>query len=271
MTLTQVENAQRVDAASWAVANGLVFVWDNSTVKRVHDQPTLVWLFNTDTSEPLTTASLEHRGAVNASIYMPAGSGAVEAITLAESLAELFRGRVYQGSEILDEIAITMRGREGASYRVDVQIPWTYREDRIPQGAIGLYETPGALVAYQAVRQLWETRVRAPLSLKTYFDNTPSAVPSPPFAIARFRTLQPIPVELGTLRVNGRLLVALHDNLGDGLAFAEEAITTMVGAFSECMHRGVFFGTPLVNRIGRTPNNTWQANVRLPFYYEVRT
>lgn len=271
MTIADVEHGQRVEAAAWAQVNGLQFVIDNDAEYDPHAQPTLVWLFKPDGNERLTRTDVEHRGTAEGQIYFTGGSGALPAIQLAESLLELFRGRVYAGSSMLDEARIMVQGREGTSFRVDVVIPWEWHEKRVPQGAVSLYETPGAAIAYQAYRQRWETLVRAPLGLTTYYDNNPPETAVTPFAWNRFRTLQPIGIELQTILVPGRILSALHYPLGTGVADAKEAIDTITNAFDECTHRGIQFGTPLVNRIGRTPSNTWQALVRLPFKYEVRT
>lgn len=271
MTLVDVDNAQRVEAASWALANGLQFLWGNTASRDPHAAPSLVWRFEPETQDRLTGATVLHRGTTRASIYLPAGAGLLAALALAEGLQSLFRGRVYAGSMTLDTITIEIFGREAGSYRVDVSIPWEYDEQRIPQGAVGLYETPGAIVAYQAARQLWELRVRAPLSLVTHFDSSPPADVVAPFAVVRFRTLQPIPVEIRTLRVPGRLLVNLHEPLGAGVTAGSETADAIVRAFDEVSYRGVIFHTPAINVIGRTPIETWQVNVRLPFHYEVRT
>ena len=271
MTLRDVENAQRVEGSTWALGNGLQFLWSSGDAGDVHAQPSLVWSSAVESSERLTSRTLVHTGAVNGAIYVPAGSGVVAALALAESLVALFRGRFYAGSRVLDEATISPAQRDGASYRVDVTIPWEFDEQRIPQGAVGLYQTPGAVVAYQAVRQLWELHVRAPLQLTTFFDNAPSTDTSPPFAFARFRVFSGISVEMRTLRFPGRLLVALHHPLGLGTEAARAAVDAIVQTFTQCNYHGVVFGDPLVNRIGRSPTNTWQTNVRVPFYYDVPT
>lgn len=272
MTLVDVENAMRVEAQTWAQTNSLAFAWDNASPKDAHVAKTLAWAFLPREPERLTDSLVVHQGIARARLYVPAGSGALVALQLAESLQSQFRGRVFAGGSTLDEVAIEHVGREGPSYCVDVLIPWEFDERRIPIGAVGLHEVPGAVIAYQAFRQRWEQTVRAPLSLKSFFDNSPPAdTEPPPWAFAAFRTLQPVPIEMQTIRVPGRVLVALNHALGTGVQASNTVAAAIVRAFDQATFRGVCFGTPLVRRIGRTPAETWQTNVRLPFHYDVRT
>jgi hypothetical protein len=271
VTLLDVENAQRADAASWALANGLLFAFDNDRAVDVHRQPTLVWLFRPSDRPRLTGETVLHSGDVEARIYVPAGTGAMDALELAEALQAHFRGKLYAGSPTLDEARIDLVGREEASYRVDVSIPWEFHERRVPQGVTSPWEQPGAVVAMQAVRELWHTHVTLALGLDSYFDNDPPEGVVLPFAWPRFRLLQPFAVDLSTVRVPGRLVAALHFPLGTGVAEHQPKVEAVAAAFDQRTHRGVVFQTPTVNRIGRTPFDSWQANVRLPFYYDVRT
>lgn len=272
MALRDVENAMRVEAAAWAQSNGLQFHWENTGSKNPHQAPTLVWRFRPAAGDRLTGSLVQHRGTVEGRLYVPAGSGADRSLQLADGLESLFRGRTFVGGAVQGETSIVKIGRESTSYRTDVVIPWEYDERRIPLGVVGLHETPGARVAYQAFRQRWESRVRAVLNLNSFFDNSPPEDDSPPpWAYATFRTMQPVRVETKTIRVPGRVIAALNHPLGEGVANSETAIETIVHAFDECSFRGIHFGTPSVTRVGRTPLETWQANVRLPFSYEVRT
>ena len=173
MTLEQVEAAQRVEAQTWAVANGLAFIWGNGAARDPHAQPSLVWQFLPESQERVTPATVVHTGRTEGRIYLPAGTGLIDAIALAESLQALFQGRIFAGSDTQDEIEITNRGRDGLSWRVDVSIPWEWDEKRIPQGTVGIHETPGAVIAYQAVRQLWLPS--SSLSLTNRFPNESSA------------------------------------------------------------------------------------------------
>lgn len=271
MTLIDAENAMRVEAQTWAQANAVEFAWDNGPPKDPHTAPTIEWQFRQAEPERITGATLKRNGVARGRIYVPAGSGALAALQLAESLQDLFRGRAYVGAEILDEVHIDQVGRDGPSYVVEISIPWEFDERRIPQGAVGLQETPGAVIAYQAFRQRWESLVRAPLSLRTFFDNSPPEAEPAPWALAKFRTLEPVPVEMQVIRVPGRVIVALNFPLGAGLQACETAATTIEHAFDQVTFRGICFGTPVVTRVGRTPADTWQTNVRLPFHYDVRT
>ncbi len=270
MALSDVDNAMRLAAQAWATANGLAFRWDNTPAQSI-TQKTLAYAFRPFEGGRLTGATVRTSGTVVAALYVPAGTGIIDGLTLGESLLAAFKGQVFAGADVLDEASVARVGREGANYRIDVVIPWEFDETRVPQGAVGPHQTPGMLVAYQAFRARYEAKVRAPLALKTFFDNSPvEENEPPPWAIATFRTLQPLPVELRTLRVPGRVIVAFNYPLGTGVAACEVAISTVVRAFDECSFSGVTFGTPVVNRVGRTPKETWQANVRLPFHYEVR-
>lgn len=272
MALADVENAMRVEAAAWAQSNGLQFHWQNAAPKNPHSGESVAWRFLPAGGDRLTGSLVQHRGTAEARVYVPAGVGVVRALQLAESIESLFRGRVYAGGIVQDEIAIVKVGREGSSYRMDVVIPWEFDERRVPQGVVGVHETPGAAIAYQAFRQRWESRVRAPLGLRTFFDNSPPDDDvAPPWAYATFRTLQPVRIEVRTIRVPGRVIAALNHPLVGGVANSEAAITAIVHAFDECSFRGIHFGTPSVTRVGRTPLDTWQANIRLPFDYEVHT
>lgn len=272
MTRADVENALRVEAQTWAQANALVFAWDNADPKNPHAAKTLAWSFQPAEPEQLTDLVVQHRGTVEAEVYVGAGDGALEALQLAEGLRSLFAGRVYAGGETLHEVRIDPVGRVGTSFVVSVSIPWEFAERRVPRGAVGLHETPGAVIAYQAFRQRWEQMVRAPLSLRTFFDNSPpSAAEQPPWAFASFRLLAPVRLETTTIRVPGRVIAALNFSQGIGVQACEVATAAIERAFHQITFRGVCFATPTVTRVGRTPADTWQTNVRLPFHYDVRT
>lgn len=271
MTLAAAENAMRLEAQAWAEDAGLQFAWDNGEPKNVHATPTLVWEFERAQPDRYGTTTLAHAGIARGLVYVPAGSGGLVALQRAESLRDLFAGRIYAGAQTGSEVAIDFEGRDLTSYVASVTIPWQYEERRIPTGPVS-YETPGAVVAYQAFRQRWEQLVRAPLSLRTIFDDSPSGdTGSPPWALALMRLFAPTRVEVQTMRVAGRVLVALNHPLGTGVQAANTAADTIERAFNECCFRGIHYGTALVNRVGRTSIGTWQTNIRLPFYYEVRT
>ncbi|MFY9345575.1 MAG: hypothetical protein WAT39_24000 [Planctomycetota bacterium] len=272
MTLAAVENGMRVEAKAWADQQSLVFAWDNADTKDPHAARTLVWEWRPASQEQLTSHTVRHLGAAVGSIYVPAGTGILAALQLAEGLEARFRGRLYAGGEVLPEIRVDNGGRRGPSHVATVSVPWELIERRIPAGAVGIYSTPGAVAAYQALRDLWETKVRAPLSLPSYFDDSPpAATEPPPWALVGFRLLDPVPLEVGTQRVPGRAIAALNHAPGIGVKDQEAAVDAITRAFHQTALRGVVFGTPSVTRVGRTPVNTWQTNVRLPFHYDVRT
>jgi hypothetical protein len=272
VTLADVENAIRVEAKEWADARGLQFAWDNAAPRDPHAQATLVWAWRPAAApEQLTDLQLRHVGVVEAEIFVPPAKGLLEALAHAESLQAQFAGRLFAGGETLAEVAIGGGRREGASYVLPVTLPWEYVERRVPRGAVGVHETPGAASAYQAFRQRWESLVRAPLSLRSFFDNSPAATEAPPWALVGWKLLEPIRIETSTLRVPGRALVALCHPAATGVQAANLAASTIERAFHQVTFRGVCFGTPSVTRVGRTPADTWQTNVRLPFHYDVRT
>jgi hypothetical protein len=271
MPLRDVGNAMRAAAETWAQGRGLAFVWDNGAPKHPAATPTLVWSFEPGSTDRLTADVVRATGQVVAEVWVPAGSGALAALGHGENLLASFRGQEFAGAAVLDEGHVAGVEREGPSYVVEVLIPWEFDERRVPPGTVGAFATPGVVAAYQAFRERWEAQVRAPLGLPTFFDNSPPATESPPWAICAFRILQPNPIELRTMRVPGRVIAALNHPIGRGVSGSDSAIATIVRAFDQCGFRGLTFGTPDVTRVGRTPFDTWQANVRLPFHYEVTT
>lgn len=271
MALSDVDNAMRTAARAWALANGLAFTWDNVPA-RDGAAKSLVWLFRPTQTSRLTGHTARTIGVIDASIQVPAGSGLVDALVLAKGLADEFRRESFAGAVVLDEIAIAPAGPVGASFAVSVRIPWDHDERRVPQGVVEPAASTNVVLAYQDFRARWDSKVRAPLALPSFFDNSPEVDAAvPPWALVSWRTLEPVAVEMRTLRVPGRVIAALNYPSGIGVEAAETAIRTIVRAFDECSFRGVTFGTPVVTRAGRTPLDTWQANVRLPFHYEVRT
>lgn len=271
MPLTDVANAMRAAAATWAQGRGLAFAWDNGPPRDPHAAATVVWSFEPGPADRLTGEVVRATGFAVADVWVPAGSGALVALGHAEHLLGVFRGQEFAGAVVLAEGHVGSIDRDAGSYVVEVRIPWEFDERRVPQGVVGSYAPPGVVAAYQAFRERWEARVRAPLALPTFFDNSPPASQAPPWALCAFRILQPNPVETTTLRVPGRVIAALNHPIGAGVSGSEAAIGTIVRAFDQCSFRGLTFGTPEVTRVGRTPDETWQANVRLPFHYEVTT
>lgn len=278
MTLLAMENALRVAGEAWATSHGLAFVWDNAVAKDPRAVPTLVWEWRPAAPEQLTDLVVRHRGVVDAAVYVAGGTGMLSAdgrgaLQLAESLVGEVAGRLFGGGETLTRVTIGAGRRDGTSYVVPVSIPWEFDERRVPLGAVGPQGIPGAVAAYQAFRERWHQKIAsAPLSLQTFFDNAPPAgTEPPPWAFASFKLLQPVPLEVDSQRVPGRVIAALNFALGSGVAACAAAADAIARAFHQCTVRGICFGTPEVARIGRTPLNTWQTNVRLPFHYDVRT
>ena len=68
----------------------------------------------------------------------------------------------------------------------------------------------------------------------------------------------------------GRVIAALNLPIATGVQVANTAAPAIAAAFTDCTVRGVVFGTPVTTRVGPTPLNTWQTNVRLPFHYDQR-
>jgi hypothetical protein len=264
------ENALRLEASEWAQGAGLVFVWDNAAPRDPHAAKTLDWQFEPGQPEQLTSLQVRHRCSVNASIYVPAGSGMVAALQLAESLRQAMAGLRVAGGEVLAEVEIGAARRDGPSCVIDVRLPCLLDVRRVPLGAFGAQLQASALTAYQAFRARWESRIRAPLNLPTYWDDSPPASPTPPWAWASWRTLEPVPLEIGSLRVPGRVIVAMNHALGSGVQAANSAASAIEASFHQCTFGGLVFGTSVVTRPGRTLIDTWQTNVRLPFHYDQR-
>lgn len=266
-----VENAMRAAAKSWADANSLVFAWDNATPRDPDAAPTLRWRFGIDDPEQLTDQVVRRSGQVEAAIVLPAASGSHRALALAESLRAEFAGVAFAGGEALAEASIRIDWRDGPSFVVTVLLPWEYYEQAVPSGSVGAVEDATAQVAIEAVRARWNDLIATPLTLRSFFDNSPpAATEPPPWAFVSVGLLAPTRIEIGTMRFPGRAVAALHHPLGDGVLAANTAASAVAIAFHQVAFRGITFGTPSVTRVGRTPVDTWQTNVRLPFHYDVR-
>jgi len=271
VALSDVANAMEDAARAWATGESVAFLPGNAPPATA-TPPALVWQFRPSSTARLTNATERVTGTADAEVHVAAGTGVAAAYTLAESLSAEFRGKSYAGADMLDEPTIRDIGRQGNNYRVAVSLPWEFDDTRIPQGIVGVRIAANTITAYRSIRDRWDAAVATPLGIPTYFDNAPDALPvSPPFALASFQALTPLQLEVRTVRIPGRLLVATNFPLGAGEAASRAASETIVQAFDQCSFDGLTFGTPSVTVIGRTPAETWQSNVRLPFHFEVQT
>ncbi len=271
MTVADLENALRVAASTWAGVNGYAFAWDNGPPVDPRAAPTLVWTFQTESEERLTGDVVLAEGVATGTLWLPAGRGAVSAIAIAKSLRDAVAGQAFGDGETGSDAAIGPMRRDGPSLLIDVRVPWELDERRRVVGAVGVQGEASDVVAYQAFRERWEQLVRVPLNMRTFFDDSPpDATLAPPWCLASWRTLRPIPLEKHLQRVPGRVIAALNLPLATGVQVANTAAPAIAAAFTDCTVRGVVFGTPVTTRVGPTPLNTWQTNVRLPFHYDQR-
>lgn len=270
MTLAAAESALRVAAKAWADANSFAFHWDNAAPREVTGR-LLSWAFQTEDSGNITDLIVQHQGRIEASLWLPAGEGAALAVQLAESLREEFVGNIYAECEILDESGLTPIGRSGPRFGVMVSLHFEMFERTIPGGPVGAYEDPTAALAFEAVRERWESQVRAPLLLRTFYDNAPpDAAEPPPWAFVSVKLLRPVRLETTSVRVPGRAIAALNHAPGIGVQDANNAASLASAAFHQCTIKGICFGTPSVQRVGRTSADTWQTNIRMPFHFDLR-
>lgn len=271
MTVAAVENALRVAASNWAGKNGFAFSWDNGPVVDPTTVSTLVWSFQTADESPRTIGTVVANGFAVGAIYLPSGRGALALLEVADNLRDSLAGGTFAGGETGDDVQIGPVQRDGTSVVVEVSFPWELDEARRIVGPIGAQGEASASAAYQAFRERWDALVRIPLGLRSFFDDSPpDATLAPPWCFASWRTLSPVQLEGGLQRVPGRVIAALNFPMATGVQAANTAASAIATAFHQCTVRGVVFGTPATNRVGRTPLNTWQTNVRLPFHYDVR-
>lgn len=271
MTVADLENALRVAASTWAGVNGYAFAWDNGPPVDPRTAPTLVWSFRTASEERLTGDVVLAEGIATGSLWLPAGRRAVSALSIAQSLRNSLAGLTIGGGETGRDVEIGPMRREGPSLVVDVSVPWEIDDRRVVVGAVGPQGEATDVTAYQAFLERWEQLVRVPLGLRTFFDDSPpDATLAPPWCLASWRTLRPIPLEKHLQRVPGRVIAALNLPPATGVQVANTAAQAIAAAFTDCTVRGVVFGTPVTTRVGPTPLNTWQTNVRLPFHYDQR-
>ena len=271
MTVAAVENAMRVAASNWASKNGFAFAWDNGPVVDPTAVPTLVWEFQVADESPRTIGTTVATGFAVGTLYLPAGRGALIALQVAENLRDSIAGGTFAGATAEPDASIGPLARDGISMTVEVSIPWELDEPRRVVGAIGVQGEASDSLAYAAFRERWDALVRVPLGLRSFFDDSPpDAALTPPWCFASWRTLTPVQLEGGLQRVPGRVIAALNYPLATGVQAANTAASAIASAFHQCTVRGVVFGTPATERVGRTPLNTWQTNVRLPFHYDVR-
>lgn len=272
MTVAAFENALRVAASTWAGVNGYAFAWDNGPPVDPRAAPTLVWSFRTASEERLTVDVVLAEGVATGTLWLPAGRGGLAALAVAKSLRDALADLAIGGGETGKDVEIGPMRREGPSLQVDVSVPWELDERRVVVGPVGPQGEATEVTAYQAFRERWEQLVRVPLGMRTFFDDSPpDDSVAPPWCLATWRTLRPIPIERGRQRVPGRVIAALNLPIATGVQVANTAAPLIAGAFTDCTVRGVVFGTPVTTRVGATPRNTWQTNVRLPFHFDQRT
>jgi hypothetical protein len=278
MTLALVENSLRIAASVWATANSLTFEFDNSVGIDVTNptQPILNWGFNETDRERISSALVKISGECRGTILIPATPSAGtsnpvrEHIAMAELLLAEFRGKSYSTALVLSESRIEMGGTVGSMRAITAVIEWEFVSDRYIIGHTTL--TPvgssGAELAYDLLRKVWGTEVQPTISTNTYFDGTPGLAAVIPACLCSFLVLQGFSLEMNSTRSLGRVNVDLHYPLGIGVQTIQLDTDLIVQAFDSIESGGVVFQTPRVTRLGRTTEETWHVNVRMPFTFQ---
>jgi hypothetical protein len=215
---------------------------------------------------------VEHEGVATAQVFVHAGQGPVQALTYAQGLKDALGGKIYGEGESLSEVQIDPLERQGASFTVSVVVPWKMCQNYTTGGQVtpALQPQPDMVECYTEIRKAWRDHVQPSLSgVPTYFDNAPSEEVSMPFCMNMISTFPPFAIEMGTLRTEGRIICALHFPPGTGSSALWDAINVIVEAFDSKTYGNIKFKTPVIGRNGRSDINSWQANVRLPFHFEV--
>lgn len=266
----------RVQASTWATANGMDFVFDNSigtdpTIQP--SQPTLVWSFQPDERERLTSGCVEHRGSCVGTIMMPAlpaststGNPVSDRMALANGLVAAFRGQRFADALVLDESAVRTVVAPAPMAAIQVDIAWHYSEATHAGGQLPAASGAGSEQAYNAWRSLWSG---LNLGLTVYFDGIPPGLAVRlPAAICSFSVSPGIPVDMQTTLHTGSVNCGLHYPLETGVQSAHSDVQSIVAAFDSVSVGTVAFGSPRTANIGRTAGDTWQVNVLLPFVFQ---
>ena len=267
-----LDNAMWADAQAYASSNGLRADRSSTGAFNPHQSDCIVWSFEPRERNRLTRGKIEHEGVATATVFVHAGKGPVQALTYAEGLKDALRGRIYGEGESMAEVRIDPLDRQGASFTVSVVIPWKLCQSYISGGQITqpLQHQPDMVECYTEIRKAWRDYVQPSLTgVSTYFDNAPSEEISMPFCMNMISTFAPIAIEMGTLRTEGRIISALHFPPGTGFSALWDAVNVVVEAFDSKTYGNIKFKTPVIGRAGRSDINSWQANVRLPFHFEV--
>lgn len=271
---SDLEAALRAAAVAWAAAQGVGFLPENGAPAG----PTAVgtylrWKHRTDGERAMGLGSrIEETGEAVGELLVGVGTGVVALLGHAESLAAALQAAVLPLRAELWPVAAQQRvGKQDAYYRLDVRLRWRQEVVRIAQGGVSAAVTESSANAYAAVCAHWDARVRQPLGLKTFLDNqAPEPGTPPPWALLSYRTLPPATLETRLTVVPGRVIAALNWHAAGGTdPAATDVIEAIKRAFDRVTVRGVKFDVPEATRVGLTPVGTWQANIRLPFAYEV--
>ena len=282
VSVAAVENAMRVAAYAWAGTNSLTFNFDNSTGLDVTNptQPMLVWAFSETGRERISGDLVTITGECRGTILTPAtpiAPGAApyvtspmsDSLTLAESLLEAFRGNEYSEALVMEHSMVSIDGAVGTMQAVTAVVEWELIiEHKLLGSNLSLTTPSGVEQSYELFRSIWSTEVEPTITTGTYFDVPPGLEISLPAAVCSHAILRGSSVEIGSSLGLGRVDINLHYLLGTGVQDMQVDTDLIVQAFDSVSSGKVVYQTPRVTRLGRTSEETWQVNVRLPFTFK---
>ena len=277
MSIIDVENLMRVSASSWAADNGIQFEFDNSVEADVTGitNPVLMWTFEESSRTRVSGAVVRIRGECHGSILTPAtpsegtSSPMSDTLAQAESLLSYFRGNYYATALVLQESSIEVEKSFGSMVAVTAVVSWEL-EIEVPTTMTDavLTSSSGAEQAYELFRYVWNDNVAPTISVSTYFDVPPGLALELPSGICSYSILRGSPLEINSSSGIGRVNVDLHYLLGSGVLDMQSDTDLIAQSFDFVNSGNVVFQTPRVTRLGRTTEETWHVNVRLPFTFK---
>jgi hypothetical protein len=276
-SVIDVENSMRVAAWNWSVANGLPFEFDNSTDASVTDptQSMMVWAYSETNRQRLSGLLVEVKGQCRGTILVPAtpanGSSypMQEHMAQVESLLEEFRGRNFGRGKVTEQSRVSVDGSVGSMRAITAVIEWELIiKQPLPGTIVTTTAAGGAQQAYEVFRSIWGESVAPSITTKSYFDVPPGLALELPASVCSYSVLRSSALEMDSSLGLGRVEVDIHYLLGTGVQAIQEDSDLIVNSFDSVGSDKVVFQTPTVTRLGRTSEETWHVNVRMPFTFK---
>jgi len=278
VTIADVENSLRVAASVWATANNIQFEFDNSVSASVSNPttPILMWGFSEMSRDRISSAHVLVEGECRGTILIPVtpddgtSQPVKEHIELVESLLDNFRGKTDSNDTFsLSESRLEYGSNIGSMRAITAVIEWQWTDNRYVSGSVTApLATKGVDKAYEILRSVWGSRVQSTISTNTFFDGTPGLAIALPACICSFSVLKGRSLEMNSTKSTGQVNVDLHYPLGTGVTSMQLDTELIIQSFDSIEGGGVVFETPQVSRIGRTTEETWHVNVRMPFTFQ---